>query len=150
MRALVLALLILGGLAAGLAIGLGLGVDADPPTEHDGPAPDGAIASVLEELQTVRARFERLSPPSGDEEDALRNPRTTPYRVHRERGQTLGVPRVTATAQIDEHVAAGRLVPLVDTEYYTVRTLEHSAPFITPDLKALLTINHIGIDRKTV
>lgn len=97
---------------------------------------------VMEEFQTIRARFERLPPPSGDEENALRVRRTVPYRVHREKGEELGVPRVTAMAQIDEHVRAGRLVPLTDTRYYTVRTLEHSAPFITPDLEELL--NEIG------
>ncbi|MDX1420107.1 MAG: DUF5715 family protein [Rubricoccaceae bacterium] len=89
-------------------------------------------------LQRTRARFERLPPPSNADEAALRRPRTPRYQVHLDRGEELGVPRVTSVGQIDDLVAAGRLVPLVDTEHYVVRTLEHSAPFVTPDLRALL------------
>src|SRR5690606_13244891 len=138
---LVFALALLGSLALGLALGLLL----RPVTEEANaprPAPTAqegaALDSLLADLRRVRARLERLPPPTSAEEDALRYPRTVPYEVHREKGRTLGVPRVTAMAQVDALVAEGRLVPLVDTEFYTVRALEHSAPFVTPDLHRLL------------
>ena len=141
MKTVLLTFLLIGTLALGVAVGLM--VDTMNANER-GYTPSAVVVDstegdpLLSELRDVRARLERLPPPTGDEEDALRSPRTIPYRVHREKGETLGVPRVTALEQIDSLVAQGRLVPLADTEYYTVRTLEHSAPFVTPDLHRLL------------
>ena len=143
MRAFLPIVLVVLGVAAGVAAGWLLRGRAEPP-----PAPplatatDGASASALDSLQATlrrtRARFERLPPTTNAEEEALRRPETPPYQVHLDKGEALGVPRVTAVAQIDRLAADGRLVPLADSRYYVVRTLEHSAPFVTPDVKRLL------------
>ena len=139
-------IVLLLAIAAGLGVGYGLwGAERSQSTTSASATrvSDNGEALRLDALadarRRARARLERLQPPSGDEERALRSPRTPRYAVHREKGRTLGVPRVTATSEIDAHVEAGRLVPLVDTEYYVVRALEHSAPFVTPDLRQLLS-----------
>lgn len=97
-----------------------------------------ALDSVSARVRAVRARFERVREPLPDEEAALRRPRTAPYREHLELADSLGVGPVMSADEIDRLAAAGRLVPLVDTEFYTVRVLEHSAPFVTPDTRELL------------
>lgn len=52
--------------------------------------------------------------------------------------QSLGV-RVSGQAEIDRMVRAGRLVPLGDsTEYWVLRGMDHSSPYVTPDTKAML------------
>ena len=145
MRTFLLLTLVVLGVAAGVAAGWLLRGEAAPA-----PAPPvtatategapAALDSLQSALRRTRARFERLPAATNAEEAALRRPRTPAYSVHLERREALGVPRVTSVAQIDAHVASGRLVPLVDTEYYVVRTLEHSAPFVTPDLKRLLDV----------
>ncbi|HLT46007.1 MAG TPA: DUF5715 family protein [Rubricoccaceae bacterium] len=140
--ALTIAFVVLG-VAAGVAAGWLLRGEAEPPPAPpvavtSGEGPPAAFDSLQAALRRTRARFERLPPPTNDEEAALRRPRTPAYQVHLDRGEDLGVPRVTSIAQIDALVAEGRLAPLVDTEHYVVRTLEHSAPFVTPDLLRLL------------
>lgn len=143
MRSPILTLAFLVTLAAGVAWGWLIRDEEEapaPPTAvaEAAPAPPAALDTVQAALRRTRARFERLAPPSQSEEDALRSPRTPRYQVHRDRGEALGVPRVTAPDQIDSLAAAGALVPLADTDYYVVRALEHSAPFATPDLRRLL------------
>jgi hypothetical protein len=137
---ILLALLALG-VAAGVAAGWLLGgrtAPAPPPASAEGsPA---AFDSLQAALRRTRARLERLQPPSSGEEDALRSPETPRYQVHLDLAEDLGVPRVTAARQVDSLIDAGRLVPLVDTETYVVRALEHSAPFVTPDLQRLLDV----------
>jgi hypothetical protein len=52
--------------------------------------------------------------------------------------QRLGV-SVSGQAEIDRLVRAGRLVPLGDsTQYWILRGMDHSAPYVTPDTKAML------------
>lgn len=52
--------------------------------------------------------------------------------------QSLGV-RVSGQAGIEQMVRQGRLVPLGDsTEYWILRGMDHSAPYVTPDTKAML------------
>jgi Family of unknown function (DUF5715) len=52
--------------------------------------------------------------------------------------QSLGV-RVSGQAEIDRMVQQGRLVPLGDsTQYWILRGMDHSAPYVTPDTKAML------------
>ncbi|HEX6371379.1 MAG TPA: DUF5715 family protein [Longimicrobium sp.] len=52
--------------------------------------------------------------------------------------QSLGVP-VSGQGHIDRMVRQGRLVPLGDsTEYWILRGMDHSAPYVTPDTKAML------------
>lgn len=52
--------------------------------------------------------------------------------------QSLGV-RVSGQAEIDRMVQQGRLVPLGDsTQYWILRGMDHSAPYVTPDTRAML------------
>ena len=72
------------------------------------------------------------------EEDALRRPQTPRYQVHLDRARALGIAPVRSDAELMRHVRAGRLVPLVDNDLWTVKVLEHSSPFVTPQTLALL------------
>jgi hypothetical protein len=52
--------------------------------------------------------------------------------------QRLGV-QVSGQAEIDRMVQQGRLVPLGDsTEYWILRGMDHAAPYVTPDTRAML------------
>jgi hypothetical protein len=52
--------------------------------------------------------------------------------------QRLGV-QVSGQAEIDRMVQQGRLVPLGDsTQYWILRGMDHAAPYVTPDTKAML------------
>lgn len=52
--------------------------------------------------------------------------------------QSLGV-QVSGQAEIDRMVQQGRLVPLGDsTEYWILRGMDHAAPYVTPDTRAML------------
>ena len=97
------------------------------------PAADlAAFDSLDATLRRTRARFERLLPPTSEEENALRRPRTPRYAEHLEAAESFGVEPVDGEATIRQHLASGALVPLGETAFYTVRILEHSAPFVTP------------------
>ncbi|HSJ13272.1 MAG TPA: DUF5715 family protein [Longimicrobiales bacterium] len=51
----------------------------------------------------------------------------------------LGVPPNPAESELQRLVGDGRLVRLADsTEFWVVRRLDHSAPYLTPDAEALL------------
>lgn len=143
MRPALVAVLVL----AAAVLGAGAGWLARTTTTRPPPPPVAtaaerpariALDSLDGRIRRVRARFERVRPPLSREENALRRPRTPMYREHLRAADSLGVPPVGGEADLRRHVAAGRLVPLADTEGYTVRILEHSAPFVTPDAAALL------------
>jgi hypothetical protein len=52
--------------------------------------------------------------------------------------QRLGL-QVSGQAEIDRMVQQGRLVPLGDsTQYWILRGMDHAAPYVTPDTKAML------------
>ncbi|WP_420125475.1 DUF5715 family protein [Longimicrobium sp.] len=52
--------------------------------------------------------------------------------------QRLGL-QVSGQAEIDRMVRQGRLVPLGDsTQYWILRPMDHAAPYVTPDTKAML------------
>lgn len=132
------ALLSLGALALGIALGWAVRDAAvppppppPPPASEARPALDSAEAAVLR----LRGRLERLREPTSDEEAALRRPRTPPYRAHLAAADSFGVPPVRGEGDLARHLRAGRLVPLVDNEYYVVRVLEHSKPFVRPALR---------------
>jgi len=135
--------LIVGAALAGAAGGWFVrGRDVPPPPPPSVAAADSAFAAALDTLDAhvrrARARFERTREPLPDEEGALRRPQTPPYSEHLEMADSLGVGPVTSAVEIDRYAARGLLVPLVDTDLYTVRILEHSAPFVTPGARALL------------
>lgn len=133
---------------AALAVGLGLGWLAreamapapplPPPDVGSTPAFDSLDAAVLR----LRGRLEQLREPTSDEENSLRRPRTPSYREHLEMADSLGVPPLRGESDLAGHLRTGRLVPLVDNEYYTVRILEHSKPFVLPALHDRL--NELG------
>ena len=122
---------------AAFALGLGLGwilhsrtAPPAPPAPAVGTAP--AVDSLAALVGGLRGRFEQLRETTSDEENRLRRPTTPSYTEHLEMADSLGVPPVTSEAELDGHLRAGRLVPLVDSEYYVVRILEHSKPFVRP------------------
>ncbi|MEM0963410.1 MAG: DUF5715 family protein [Bacteroidota bacterium] len=123
-----------------LAVGIGSGwalresrIPTPPP-----PPPDAGDTPALDSMETfvrdLRGRFEQLREPTSDEANRLRRPRTPSYREHLEMADSLGVPPLSGERELDGHLRAGRLVPIVDSETYVVRVLEHSKPFILPAL----------------
>ena len=134
MRVLGILALIVAALAGGAALGWTLKPDPPPPP----PPPTGdtpALDSLTSLLTRRRAALERLPPPTSEEENALRRPRTPSYSKHLEWADSLGVEPLAGEGELAGHLAAGRLVPLLDTEYYVVRVLEHSKPFVLPQLR---------------
>lgn len=134
MRVLGLIVLVITVLGGGVALGWTLKPDPPPPP----PPPMGdtpALDSLTALLTQRRAALERLPQPTSDDENALRRPRTPSYTKHLEWADSLGVPPLSGEGELANHLAAGRLVPLADTEFYTVRVLEHSKPFILPRLR---------------
>lgn len=127
--------------AAALALGLGLGwalrgtpdPPAPPPPPPAGSAP--AVDSLDAFVTRLRGRFEQLRETTSDEENRLRRPRTRSYTDHLEMADSLGVPPLAGEGELAGHLASGRLVPLVDTEFYVVRVLEHSKPFVLPGVR---------------
>ena len=104
------------------------------------PRPPDAITSpALDTLDSrtrrLRASLERLRPPLPEEENVLRRPRTPRYSEHLDWADSLGVQPLGSERELGQLLASGRLVPLVDNEYYVVRMLTHSKPFITPELR---------------
>lgn len=138
-RPLVLVLLILAALVSGAAGWLLRGTPPRPGPVYPETPEDASAADALDAvLRPVRARFERLAPASSDEENALLRPRTPPYRDHLDAADSLGVAPIAGEAEIAAHLRAGRLVPLGDTDLYTVMVLSHSKPFVTPATRAAL------------
>lgn len=128
-------LFLLTGLALGVLAGWFLFYSEPPATPSE---TQRAFDTLEEQLQNTRANFERLQPPTSAEENSLRRPETPPYRDHLEIADSLGVEPVTGEGDISRYLRSGDLVPLVENEFYTVMVLEHSAPFVTPAMKALL------------
>ena len=134
MRALGRVLLAGLAIAGGAALGWTLKPDPPPPP----PPPPGrqpALDSLSDLVTARRAALERLPQPTSAEENALRPPRTPRYSEHLEWADSLGVDPLSGESELAEHLASGALVPLVDTEFYVVRVLEHSKPFVLPRLR---------------
>ena len=138
MRALGFVLLVAALVGLGALLGWTERGRRTPPP----PPPDSAAAPSLDSLDArtlrLRAALERLPPPLPEEENALRPPRTPRYRDHLRWADSLGVGPISSEAALDRLLARGRLVPLVDTEHYVVKTLTHSKPFVTPRLLGAL------------
>jgi len=134
MRVLGVLVLLVAVLAGGAALGWTFKPDPPPP-----PLPPSGDTPALDSLETLltqrRAALERLPQPTSDEEGALRRPRTPSYSKHIEWADSLGVDPLTSESELAGHLSEGRLVPLLDTEFYTVRVLEHSKPFVLPRLR---------------
>lgn len=130
------ALLTVGALVVGIGLGWLLHAETRPPAPPPPPSAGStpAIDSLDALVRRLRGRFEQLREPTADEENRLRRPRTPSYTNHLEMADSLGVPPLESEAELEAHLRAGRLVPLVDNEYYVVRVLEHSKPFVVPAL----------------
>ena len=130
------ALTIVAALAGGLVLGAVLRDATTPPPPlpevADGSTP--ALDTLDAHMTRLRGRFEQLRETTSGEENRLRRPRTPSYREHLEMADSLGVPPLSGEGELREHVRAGRLVPIVDGPYYSVRVLEHSKPYVLPGL----------------
>lgn len=132
------ALTVAAALAVGLAVGwIVRGHTAEPSAASPSATASGtpALDSLGAAMQQLRGRFEQLREPTAEEENRLRRPRTPSYSLHLDRASSLGLPPLAGEGDLARHLAAGRLVPLVDNEHYVVRVLEHSKPFVTPLLR---------------
>ena len=131
-RAVLPVLALVVGAALGWAAQGVLRPAAPAPAPRAGSTP--ALDSLSAHVLRVRGHFEQLREPTSDEENRLRRPRTPSYTLHLDRADSLGV-LVPTEADLARQLRAGRLVPLVDNEYYVVRILEHSKPFVLPALR---------------
>ena len=100
------------------------------------PADSAALrARVAAEGDSVRAVFARATRLKWSEVWGLRQDKNAKQIAT---AQRLGI-RASGDAQIRQLVRQGRLVPLGDsTEYWILRKMTHSVPFVTPDARALL------------
>ena len=129
---------------AALVLGLGLGwslhrqLQPPPPPPPPSAGMTPAVDSLASYVTRLRSRFEQLREPTSGEENRLRRPATPSYTEHLDRADSLGVPPLDTEAELATHLRTGRLVPLVDNEFYVVRILEHSKPFVRPVLRERL------------
>lgn len=127
--------LVLGGLGLILvsaAVGWFARQETTPPPPLPPPVSRPAMDSLDARLTRVRGALERLPEPTSDEDASLRRPQTPSYSEHLRMSDSLGIRPLRSEAALDAHVRRGSLVPLVDTEWYAVRILEHSKPFVRP------------------
>jgi hypothetical protein len=110
---------------------------APPPPPPVLTAADSATAqaSVAAQADSVRAAMQRVRVLGASEVGRLRQD------VNKKQiatAQRLGQ-RASGEAQIRELVRAGRLVALGDsTEFWVLRKMDHSSPYVTPDARANL------------
>ena len=129
---------------AALVLGLGLGwslhrqLQPPPPPPPPSAGMTPAVDSLASYVTRLRSRFEQLREPTSGEENRLRRPATPSYTEHLDRADSLGVPPLDTEAELATHLRTGCLVPLVDNEFYVVRILEHSKPFVRPVLRERL------------
>lgn len=116
---------------------------AAPPAARPAPPPrpmtaaDSAAARtrVAAESTAVAAAFGTVPRLKAREVGNLRLDKNATQVASARR---LGV-QVSGQAEIDRMVRQGRLVPLGDsTQYWILRGMDHAAPYVTPDTKAML------------
>jgi hypothetical protein len=135
---LLLLAVLLGGLVAGGVVGWGAREATMPPPALPPAGARPALDALDAHLVRLRAALERLPEPSAEEEARLRRPRTPSYTAHLRMADSLGVPPVRSEDALAAHVRSGALIPLVDNDFYAVRILEHSKPFLVPMLQERL------------
>ena len=126
-------------LVIGAASGCAAPEEGDPRSELR-ESVERALSDALERLEAHADSVDRAFKPvpllTGAEEGALRR-YLNPQQLARAR--SLGV-RPRDDEDLRGLVERGSLVELEDTtELWTIRELEHSVPFVTPDVGALLT-----------
>jgi hypothetical protein len=117
--------------------------ESTPPLSANAPAPAPAPAMDAAAVQaridarrdSIRAAFARVNKLKWREVWGLRRDKNAEQIA---RAQSLGV-RVSGEAQIAQLAKQGRLVALEDsTEYWVLRKMTHSVPYMTPDGRAML------------
>lgn len=119
------------------------------PARRTQPAPRQAPARPMTAADSVRVRARITTDSTGVAAAFLKVPRLGAREVGNLRldknakqvasAQRLGV-QVSGEAEIQRMVREGRLVQLADsTEYWVLRSMDHSSPYVTPDMHALLT-----------
>lgn len=95
-----------------------------------------ALAAVRAEIDSVEAALAPIPHLTADDRRALRRHLNAAQLASARR---LGVGVVEDSAHVDRLAAAGDLVRLEDsTEYWVVRELDHSVPYVTPDTREML------------
>ena len=110
---------------------------APPAPQRPMTAADSAQVRtrIAAESAAVAAAFLKVPPLKAREVGKLRLDKNATQVAS---ARSLGV-RVSGQAEIDRMVQQGRLVPLGDsTQYWILRGMDHSAPYVTPDTKAML------------
>ncbi|HEX8392365.1 MAG TPA: DUF5715 family protein [Longimicrobium sp.] len=94
-----------------------------------------AVASVAAQADSVRAAMQKVRVLGASEIGRLRQDvNKKQIATARQLGQ-----RASGEAQIQQLVRAGRLVALGDsTEWWVLRKMDHSSPYVTPDARANL------------
>jgi hypothetical protein len=102
----------------------------DPYAAPEWPAVEAAVRA---QVDSADRRLRRVPGLTSDERARLRRDVNA---VQIERAQQLGI---RAGASVEQLTRAGRLVRLPDTtQYWVIRPLSHSVPYVTPDTEALL------------
>ena len=110
-------------------------VPAAPPVPVSAADSSALRARIAAKGDSVRAAFARGRPLGASEIGWLRR---DVNRTQVATAQSLGV-RAHGETQIQQLVRQGRLVALGDsTEYWILRKMDHSVPYVTPDARALL------------
>jgi hypothetical protein len=126
-----------GGEAGGsTAVEPSLSTAAPAPPPVLTPADSARLLAELEvEFDSVRNAFNQVSSLRAREVAELRQDRNAEQIAVARR---LGL-RAAGDAEIERLVSEDRLVALGDsTEYWVLRPMEHSVPYVTPDTRALL------------
>ena len=122
-----------------------LGCGKQPPPQQGEPVAD--VPGVEPVMERAMSRIRVYA----DSMDAVLRPvsllnfrekaglRQYPNRVQLERARRLGVGRPATDEDLDALLEDSSLVPIEDTtRYWVVRELDYSAPYLTPDARALL------------
>jgi hypothetical protein len=105
---------------------------APPPTAEDSARARAHVAALAD---SVRAAFARAKPLTAREVAELRQDKNAEQVAT---AQSLGI-RAGGQAEIERLERAGRLVALGDsTEWWVLRDMDHSVPYVIPDAKAML------------
>ena len=110
---------------------------APPPPPPPMTAADSAAlrARVAAAGDRVRAAFARARPLGASEVAGLRQDKNAEQIAT---AQRLGI-RVGSDARREQFVREGRIVALGDsTEWWILRDMDHSVPYVTPDARAVL------------
>ena len=96
---------------------------------------DQELSQILAYADSIEARLRPvplLTPSQAAAFNRFRNPQ------HLEAARRLGVSQPVTPEDIQAHLESGRLVHLTDSEYWSLRRLDYSSPYVIPDVVNLL------------